>query len=84
MTEQKLIEVLKSVDENLGLHEGSLDMQTSFKEQGYDSLDYVEFVINLEKYLNINLADSDVADLKYPHELVTLILEEKKYKNLLP
>lgn len=51
------------------------NLKTEFKQLGVDSLNAMILITEIEKALNISLADDKLLSLKTPLDLINLILE---------
>ena len=47
-----------------------------FIEIGFDDLDYMELIIELEKEFGIQLPDEEIYDVVTPRDIINLILEK--------
>lgn len=63
--------VAKIIADNRGIEESEITMETSFEELGFDSLDTVELVMNLEEEFSISIEINE--NLKTVADVVTLI-----------
>lgn len=78
--DKKAIEhILKEVHLYLGLE---LDFEQNYKDQDVDSLDAVEIIMEMEKRLNIHLSDETLVNINTPNDLVNLIFENTRYKEV--
>lgn len=60
--------------DNFGIEESHLDLDAEFKDDfGMDSLDYVEFVMEVEKEFDVALPDDEVDGLKLYGEFVLVL-----------
>lgn len=59
-TFNKILEIFKS---SFSIKDEEIDCEVSIKEQyGIDSLDIIEFIVRLEKEINITFEDDDLID----------------------
>jgi len=80
MIEEKVIEALKNLLAEKEKSEIGLDgniRNRSFTDLGLDSLDYVEFVMQLETIFNIDFSPADLRSVEYLPQL-TAVIEMKK------
>ena len=49
------------------------DETKTFQELGWDSLDVVDWILELESTHNVELKDEDVTDAKTPRDVLNLI-----------
>ena len=63
--------VAKIIADNRGIEESEIAMGTSFEELGFDSLDTVELVMNLEEEFSISIEINE--NLKTVADVVSLI-----------
>jgi acyl carrier protein len=64
------------------LHNGpiQLDMNKAIADQGYDSLDILEIIMEIEKHLNITIKDTDIHFKITPRDIVDLCMVELDYE----
>lgn len=67
--EARIREIL---EENLGI-EDSASGSESLRDQGFDSLDEVEFAMNLEEEFDIEIPDDDIEHLQTIQQAVAYI-----------
>lgn len=65
---------LNQIHHNIGLHDEPLIMDQTFRSQGYDSLDDVEFFIHAEKAFGVSIDDELLSNVSTPNDVVELIL----------
>jgi acyl carrier protein len=56
--------VFAKVAETMGVEKGKLTLETTFDELGADSLDMVEFSMDVEEEFGIVIEQSDIAAIK--------------------
>lgn len=74
MTTTEVQRKLQEIHRELSYKDWDLEMNESFRSQGYDSLDQVEFFIVAEKKFNIHLSDERLMDVATPSQLVEMIV----------
>ena len=52
-----------------------LEMDVTFRDQDYDSLDFVELIMMTEREYNICIPDQKLPDVATPNDLVSLVCE---------
>jgi acyl carrier protein len=52
-----------------------IDLNTSFSEMGFDSLDFIEFLMRLEDSFKIAISDDDAQKFKTPQDVITYLEE---------
>lgn len=83
----KKIKRMENLRENIKQRVISLIDEWSIKEEvnedddlyndlGFDDLDFIEFVIDLEKEFGIYLPDEEIYDIDTPKEFIDLIFKE--------
>lgn len=65
---------LQAIHLNIGLHDEPLIMDQTFRSQGYDSLDDVEFFIHAEKAFGVSIDDELLSNVQTPNDVVELII----------
>lgn len=70
--------VFQKIAETKGLDKDSLKPETTFLEIGADSLDMVEFSIDLEDAFQISIVQEDIAGIKTLGQAVEFIEKKKK------
>jgi len=65
--------VFSRVAENMGVEKESLKPETSFQELGADSLDMVEFAIDVEEEFGIVVEQEDMSKIKTLGDAVQFI-----------
>ena len=71
--------VKKIVSEKLGVPEAKVEEKSSFvNDLGADSLDVVEFIMEVEKEFGIEIPDEDASKLDTVDKAVAYIEEKKK------
>lgn len=65
---------LQEIRARLLYSDSDLEMDELFRDQGYDSLDQVEFFMEAEKEFGLALPDSKLSNIKTPDQLVELII----------
>lgn len=65
---------LQSIAHEACVIDYELEMNESFNDQGFDSLDRIEFFMTVEKEFNIHLPDEKLSDVNTPHQLVELVI----------
>lgn len=71
--------VFARIAENLGADEESLTLETTFQQLGADSLDMVEFSMDVETEFGINIEQSDITNIKTIGDAIRFI-EQKTAK----
>lgn len=71
-------QVFQKISETLGIDKSILKPETTFLEVGADSLDMVEFSMDLEDSFKININQSDIANIKTIGQAVEFIEKNKK------
>lgn len=84
MTEEQIINVLSKVHDDLQpqIIREVLFFNKSFRDQGYDSLDRVEYLMNVERELSIHISDDIAEDIVTPQDLLKICLEQFSFKQL--
>lgn len=72
--------VFARVAENMGIDKGSLNMETTFQQIGADSLDMVEFSIDVEDEFGISVEQDDITKIKTLGDAIGFIEEKIKAK----
>lgn len=67
---------LQEIHHNLAVNDDQLEMDQTFRGQGYDSLDQIEAFMECEKKFGIVLSDDSVSAIETPNQLADLILEQ--------
>lgn len=74
-----LEQVKKIIADKLGVAEGTIKEDSAFvNDLGADSLDVVEFVMEVEKQFNITIPDEEAAKLEKVSDAVKYIEAHKK------
>lgn len=64
--------------DRLGVEEGEISLQSSFKDDlGADSLDVVELVMELEDEFDMEISDEDAEKINTVGDVVTYIASQK-------
>jgi acyl carrier protein len=71
-------QVFQKISETLGVDASTLTPETTFSQIGADSLDMVEFSMDLEDMFKITLAQEDIAAIKNIGQAVEFIEKNKK------
>lgn len=71
-------QVFQKISETLGIDKSTLNSETTFSEIGADSLDMVEFSMDLEDSFKINMTQDDIANIKTIGQAVAFIVKNKK------
>lgn len=74
MTYTELQTKLQEAATRLGTINYELQMKEDFIDQGMDSLDVIEFFMEVEKDLGISIPDSELVKINTPHQLIELII----------
>jgi acyl carrier protein len=75
--------VVGEISKRLGLRPGEpLDLHEQLLERGFDSLDAMEVVLELEQKYDIEFLDAEVANIKTAHDAVVLVENKLGEKNL--
>lgn len=70
--------VTNIIVERLGVEEGQVKLESSFKEDlGADSLDVVELVMELEDEFDMEISDEDAEKINTVGDVVTYITSNK-------
>lgn len=69
--------VFDKVAETMGVDKGALSLATTFNSLGADSLDMVEFSIDLEEEFRIVIEQSDIASINTLGDAVEFIKKKK-------
>lgn len=64
---------LQEIHHNLSCSNKPLEMDKTFRSQGYDSLDDVEFFIQAEKEFGVSIDDTVLSNVQTPNDIVELI-----------
>ena len=74
------IDVLKEIlaGTSYGKNAKLLDANDSLREEGVDSLDLLDFYLNLEEYYKIKISDEDVAGLLTLNDYLNYVAERLK------
>lgn len=72
--------IFARVAENMGIDTSSLTMETTFQQLGADSLDMVEFSIDVEDEFGLNIEQEDITKIKTLGDAVKFIEEKAKTK----
>lgn len=64
---------LQQIHHELGLNDEPLVMDQTFRSQGYDSLDEVEFYMSAEKAFGVTIDDPMLSNVQTPNDVVELI-----------
>ena len=80
MSSEEVFEKVKGIIvEQLGVTEDTVTMEASFIDDlGADSLDVVEFLIELEDKFNVSFDSEDTKNIKTVGELINLITSQIK------
>lgn len=70
--------VFEKIAAQKGVDKGFLTRETTFSEIGADSLDMVEFSLDLEDHFKITINQSDIAEVKNLGQAIDLIEKNKK------
>jgi acyl carrier protein len=75
----EILERVKSIIvDRLGVEEGEIKLESSFKEDlGADSLDVVELVMELEDEFDMEISDEDAEKMNTVGDVVTYITARK-------
>lgn len=65
--------VFAKVAETMGVDVGSLSLETKFVDLGADSLDMVEFSMDVEEAFKVSIEQSDMANIKTLGDAVSFI-----------
>lgn len=74
MTYGEVYDKLMRIHHDVIGRDEDLQLNVTFETQDYDSLDKVEFLMSVEKELNITLPDENVDEIRTPHQLVEFIV----------
>lgn len=69
-------EVLQGLQDKLAL--SSIDENSRLQDLGIDSLDVVEYLLEIEERYNVEFPPEEMANLKTINDLVTLIEAKRK------
>lgn len=69
--------VFAKVAEVMGVEKDSLTPETTFAQLGADSLDMVEFSMDVEEAFGVNVEQSDIVGIKTLGEAVEFIRKKK-------
>lgn len=64
---------LQDIHHTLSCSDKDLVMNQTFRSQGYDSLDDVEFFIQTEKEFGVSIDDTILSNVQTPNDVVELI-----------
>lgn len=80
MQEQEIFESLKKmISDQFGVDEELIKKESSFMEDlAADSLDIVEFIMNIEEKFGVKISDDDIETFNNVEDVVQYILENKK------
>lgn len=80
MQEQEIFESLKKmISDQFGVDEDLIKKESSFMEDlAADSLDIVEFIMNIEEKFGVKISDDDIETFNNVEDVVQYILENKK------
>jgi acyl carrier protein len=70
--------VFSKIAEQKGVDKSTLTRETTFLDVGADSLDMVEFSLDLEDMFKITINQSDIADIKNLGQAIDFIEKNKK------
>lgn len=70
--------VFSKIAEQKGVDQSTLTRETTFLDIGADSLDMVEFSLDLEDMFKININPSDIAEIKNLGQAIDFIEKNKK------
>lgn len=56
------------------IYDGPIEWDKSFEENGMDSLDYVEFILEVERKFEMAITDEISAQMRTPEDLVHVVL----------
>lgn len=73
MQKSNVITKLQEIHHNLG-HDDDLIIDKDMRDQGYDSLDTVEFTMSVEREFGISVDDTMLDRIKTPNDVVELIV----------
>lgn len=65
---------LQEIHHQIGLNDEPLVMDQTFRSQGYDSLDDVEFFMQAEKEYGVSIDDSMLSNVSTPNDVIDLIM----------
>lgn len=71
-------QVFEKIAEAKGVDKSTLTRDTTFLEVGADSLDMVEFSMDIEDHFNITISHSDMANIKTLGQAIEFIEKNKK------
>lgn len=71
-------QVFEKIAEAKGVDKSTLTRDTTFLEVGADSLDMVEFSMDIEDHFNITINHSDMANIKTLGQAIEFIEKNKK------
>ena len=80
MQEQEIFESLKKmISDQFGVDEELIKKESSFMEDlAADSLDIVEFIMNIEEKFGVKISDDDIETFNNVGDVVQYILDNKK------
>ena len=80
MQEQEIFESLKKmISDQFGVDEELIKKESSFMEDlAADSLDIVEFIMNIEEKFGVKISDDDIETFNNVEDVVKYILDNKK------
>lgn len=83
-TAEEIIKLMIDVYEELesGNKAEDLNFDKKFEDQGFDSLDVIEYVMTIEKRLGIHIKDKVLNEMETPNDFLKLCLEECGYKHI--
>ena len=78
MTDADIFGVFKKIlSEKMGFEEDKIDLDSCFIELGVDSLDLMEFTMEIEEHFGISIPDRYVSSLKTVREFVDYLTSRK-------
>lgn len=70
--------VFARIAENLGADKDSLTLETTFQQLGADSLDMVEFSMDIEEEFGLSIEQEDISGIKTVGDAIQFIEQKTK------
>jgi acyl carrier protein len=72
------LKVYRLIEDKLGIQKSAIDNNASFYDDlGVDSLDFCEFIVDIEKTFNLNIPDEAVEKFNTVGSVVNYLVREK-------
>ena len=71
--EDTIQKVISIISEKLNIPKGNIQVETSFKDLGADSLDIVEIIMAFEENFGVEIRDEDAEKIKTINDAIELI-----------